>query len=133
MAGCTLESYLTIESVSSLHHIQGDFGKLLHLLGSNGMAEKGQSCDRFIVFADSPLSMAGKSIVTSVSKVDTKYVEESKQAGSVAKAVRYRNRMYEVGPLALGMVSKEPIVKSLHKRYKDSMLTRIFARVHEVA
>ena len=133
LTGCTLESYLKIESVSSLHHIQGDFGKLLHLLGSNGMAEKGQSYDRFIVFADSPLSTAGKSIVTSVSKVYTKYVEENDQAGSVAKAVSYRNRMYEVGPLARGMVSKEPIVRSLHKRYKDSMLTRIFARVHEVA
>jgi hydrogenase large subunit len=31
------------------------------------------------------------------------------------------------------MVSKEPIVKSLHKRYKDSLLTRVFARVHEIA
>jgi hydrogenase large subunit len=31
------------------------------------------------------------------------------------------------------MVNKEPIVKSLHKRYKDSLLTRVFARIHEVA
>ena len=133
LTGSTLEVYLSIESVSSLHHIQGDFGKLLHLLGSNGMAERGRSYDRFIVFADSLLSMAGKSIVTSVSKVDTKFIVENDQAGSVAKAVRYRNRMYEVGPLARGMVSKESIVMSLHKRYGDSVMTRIFARVHEVA
>ncbi|BAF72614.1 nickel-dependent hydrogenase large subunit [Sulfurovum sp. NBC37-1] len=133
LTGCTLEAYLSIESVSSLHHIEGDFGKLLHLLGSNGMAKKGQSYDRFIVFADSPLSPAGKSIATSVSKVDTKYVVESEQKGSMAKAVSYKNRMYEVGPLARGMVSKEPIVKNLHKRYKDSMMTRVFARIHEVA
>jgi Ni,Fe-hydrogenase I large subunit len=31
------------------------------------------------------------------------------------------------------MVGKEPIIKSLHKRYKDSLMTRVFARVHEVA
>jgi hydrogenase large subunit len=51
----------------------------------------------------------------------------------MAKAVNYRDKLYEVGPLARAMVSKEPMVKSLHKRYKDSILTRVFARVHEVA
>jgi Ni,Fe-hydrogenase I large subunit len=133
MTGCSLEQYLTMDSVSHLHKIEGDFGKLLYLLGSNGMEQMGQSYDRFIVFADSSLSPAGKSIVTSVSKVDSRYVHESAQEGSVAKAVAYKNRLYEVGPLARGMVSKEPMVKSLHKRYKDSLLTRVFARVHEVA
>jgi hydrogenase large subunit len=51
----------------------------------------------------------------------------------VAKSVNYKQRLYEVGPLARAMVAKEPIVKSLHKRYKDSLLTRVFSRVHEVA
>jgi hydrogenase large subunit len=55
------------------------------------------------------------------------------QTGTTAKAVVYKNRFFEVGPLARAMVAKEPIVKSLHKRYKDSLLTRVFARVHEVA
>ena len=133
IAGCPLEEYLSIESVSGLDNIAGDFGKMLHLLGSNGMARTGQSYDRFIVFADSSLCEAGKSIVTSVSKVDSRYVQEHAQNGSVAKAVTYKNRLYETGPLARGMVSKKPIIKSLHKRYKDSLLTRIFARMHEVA
>jgi Ni,Fe-hydrogenase I large subunit len=31
------------------------------------------------------------------------------------------------------MVAKTPIVKNLHKRYKDSLLTRVFSRIHEVA
>jgi Ni,Fe-hydrogenase I large subunit len=31
------------------------------------------------------------------------------------------------------MVAKIPLVKSLHKRYKDSLLTRIFARIHEIS
>jgi len=133
MTGLSLEAYLEIDSVSSLHKIQGDFGKMLHLLGSNAMAEIGQSHDRFIVFGDCILSKPGKSIVTNVSNVDTRYVEESLQDGTVAKAVTYKQRLYEVGPLARGMVAKTPIVKNLHKRYKDSLLTRVFARVHEVA
>ena len=97
------------------------------------MATLGQSHDRFMVLGESPLSPAGKSIATTRSKVDVRYVEESAQEGSVAKAVSYKKRLYEVGPLARGMVAKRPIIKSLHKRYKDGVLTRIFARVNEVA
>jgi hydrogenase large subunit len=103
------------------------------MMGSHGMAETGQSHDKFIVFADSILSKAGKSHVTTVSNVDVRYVEEALQSGTVAKAVTYKQKLYEVGPLARGMVNKTPIVKSLHKRYKDSLLTRVFSRIHEVA
>lgn len=133
MTGLSLENYLTIDSVSSLHQIEGDMGKLLHLIGSSGINETGQSHDRFIVFGDCILSKPGKSIVTAVSNVDTRYIEESIQKDTVAKAVTYKKKLYEVGPLARGMVAKTPIVKSLHKRYKDSLLTRIFARIHETA
>ncbi|MCB4759171.1 MAG: nickel-dependent hydrogenase large subunit [Sulfurovum sp.] len=133
MTGLPLTEYLSIDSVSSLHQIKGDFGKMLHLLGTNAMVEIGKSHDRFIVFGDCILSKPGKSIVTNVSNVDTCYVQESVQKGTVAKAVTYKQKLYEVGPLARGMVAKTPMVKRLHKRYKDSLLTRIFARVHEVA
>lgn len=133
MTGLKLEEYLDIDSISSLDKIKGDFGGILHLLDTNGMAEIGQSHDRFIVLGESILSKPGKSNVTNVSGIDTRYVEESVQTGTVAKAVTYKNRLYEVGPLARGMVAKTPIVKSLHKRYKDSLLTRLFSRVHEVA
>ncbi|MDF1879515.1 nickel-dependent hydrogenase large subunit [Sulfurimonas sp. SAG-AH-194-C20] len=133
VVGLSLDDYLAIDSVSSLHKVDGDFGKLLHLIGDNGMSTIGQSYDKFIVFGDSILSNAGKSIVTNISNVDVKYVSESSQEGSVAKAVTYKNKLFEVGPLARGMVAKTPIVKSLHKNYKDSLLSRVFARVHEVA
>jgi len=131
--GLSLDTYLSIDSVSNLHQIQGDFGKMLHLMGIHGLADIGRSHDKFIVFGDCILSKSGKSIVTNVSSVDTRYVEESEQNGTVAKAVTYKNRLYEVGPLARGMVAKTPIVKSLHKRYKDSLLTRVFSRINEVA
>jgi len=133
VTGMGLEAYLSLHSVSQLHTVEGDFGVLIRLLRSHGMAGVGQSHDRFIVFGHSPLSPTGKSIATTVSSVDSRYVEESAQQGSVAKAVSYKKRLYETGPLARGMVAKRPIVKSLHKRYRDALLTRIFARVNEVA
>ena len=131
--GMKLERYLQIGSVTKLHEVQGDFGNTLHLLGSHGMAQAGRSHDRFIVFGEGLGMHSGKSIATTVSRVDARYVQEWRQMGSTAKAVAYKNRIYETGPLARAMVSKVPIVKSLHKRYKDALLTRIFARVHESA
>ena len=133
MTGVSLDTYLSIDSVSSLHTVKGDMGKLLHLMGTNHMAELGQSHDRFIVFGDCILSKPGKSIVTTVSNVDIRYVKEEVQQNTMAKAVTYKQKLYEVGPLARGMVAKTPIIKSLHKRYKDSILTRVFARLHETA
>ncbi len=128
-----LDTYLNIEYCADLHNIGGDFGKLLQLIGSSGMTEIGKSHDRFIVFGDCILSKSGKSIGTKVTNVNSKYVKETEQVGTVAKAVTYKERLYEVGPLARGMVAKRAIVKNLHKRYKDSLLTRVFARIHEVA
>ena len=132
MSEMSLESYLEIESISSLSALGGDMGKLFFLLGHHDMAEVGQSHDRFIMFGDFLGTKAKKSLITTLSNVDTRYIQEQAQEGSVAKSVTYRDKLYEVGPLARGMVSKTPIVKSMHKRYKDSIMTRIFARVHEV-
>ena len=133
VTGMSLEAYLSIDLCADLHHVGGDFGKLLHLIGSSGMTEIGKSHDRFIVFGESVLSKTGKSMATKVSSVNSTFVKETSQKGTVAKAVTYKGKLYEVGPLARGMVGKVSIVKNLHKRYKDSLLTRVFARIHEVA
>lgn len=131
VTGLTLDNFLSINTISSIDKIQGDFGKVLQLLKSNGLVFEGLSHDNFIVFDDSILSPAGKSRATTRASVDVKYVKEVIQEGTCANAATYKDKLYEVGPLARGMVSKRPIIKSLHKRYKDSMMTRIFARVYE--
>jgi len=131
--GIPIDKYLDITSVSSIYEIGGDFARVLQLMGMNDMANIGHSHDRFIVFGDCILSQPGKSMITKVFNVDVAYAEESVQVGTKAKAVTYKQKFYEVGPLARAMVSKEPIIKSLHKCYKDSLLTRVFARVHEIA
>ncbi len=131
--GMNLDDYLAIESISNLDKLGGDFAKLLYLLGKNEFAKIGKSFDRFISFSDSHISKKAKSIITTVSAVELKFVKEYKQKDSFAKGVKYKNRYFEVGPLARAMINKEPIVKSLHKKYKDATLTRVYARVHEVA
>jgi Ni,Fe-hydrogenase I large subunit len=133
MVGLKLEDYLSLDSCPSLSKIKGDFGKSLRLIGSSGLAERGQSHDRFIVFGECLFWKTGKALPTKVSKINSNFVEESFQEGTKAKAVTYKQRLYEVGSLSRAMVNREPIIKSLHKRYKDSLLTRIFARVHEIA
>ena len=133
MIGGSMDTYLTIDSVTSLNQIEGDFGNLLHLISENSMEKSGKTHGRFIVFGDSLLAKAGESNSTTVSNVDTSYVEEEEQIGTTAKAVTYKQKLYEVGPLARGMVAETPIITSLHKHYKDSMFTRIFARIHEFA
>ena len=132
VVGLKIEELLSMNSVTEIQQIGGDFGKLLYLLGSSGMAEIGKSHDRFIVFGECLCFKVGKSIPTQVSTIHPKYVKESEQEGTLAKAVDYKGKLFEVGSLARGMISKEPIIKALHKRYKDSLLTRVFARIYEI-
>jgi Ni,Fe-hydrogenase I large subunit len=129
----SFDKFLEIDNCSNLHKVGGDFGKLLNLIGSSGMVEIGKSHDRFIVFGESIIFKSGKSIATKYANVNSKYIKESIQQATVAKAVTYKDRLYEVGPLSRAMVAKTPIVKNLHKRYKDSLLTRVFTRIHEAA
>jgi len=133
VVGMPFERYLLLKRLSDLHEIGGDFGRVLHLMGMHGMADTGYSHDRFITFGECLFFKSGKSMATTVSNVDVRYVEESRQEGTMAKAVSYKQKFYETGPLARGMVAKVPLIKSLHKRYKDSLLTRVFSRMHEVA
>ena len=133
ITGVSFEKYLSLDSFSSLNDLGGDLGRVLLLIRENEMADTGQSHDRFIVLGDSVLAKPGKSLATRVSNIDLRYVEEAVQTETTAKAVSYKQKLYETGPLARAIVGKEPLVKSLHKRYKDSLYTRIFARVHEVA
>ena len=133
VVGMNLDSYLDIVSLSQIGGISGDMGYMLELLDKHELSDKGSSHDRFITFGDCIFFQSGKSIATKVSSVDTSYITESIQNGTTAKAVHYKDRQYEVGPLARAMMTKEPIIKSLHKRYKDSLLIRLYARVHEIA
>jgi len=44
----------------------------------------------------------------------------------------YKNKYYEVGSLSRAMLNKTKLIKDSHRKYKDSILTRILARVCEI-
>ncbi len=133
VVGIDMQTYLGIDTYNQLNTLEGDFGRVLHLLRSSALATLGQSHDRFIVLGESSLAPRGKAVATTVSNVDLRYVAESEQKGSKAKAAHYKGKFYEVGPLSRAMLAKRGLIKSLHKRHKDSIFSRIFARIDEIA
>jgi len=130
--GLDLDNFLDMKSIYHISKINGDFKRLINLLIDNRMDRLGKSYDRFITFGDSFGFRVGKSLPTKVSNIDIKYIREYNQNDSISKGVLYKNRHYETGAIARGMISKFPIIKALHKRYRDSTLTRAFARVYEI-
>ena len=133
VAGVSLEELIAIKEPEALGDIRGALKVVLEALKQIGFEKKGKSIDRFIALADSPLNPQGKSIATRIAGVDLSLVNEEAPSQHYARTVTYRGRMYEAGPLARAMVAKQPLIRNLHKRYKDSAFTRVVARVFEVA
>jgi Ni,Fe-hydrogenase I large subunit len=133
-----LEEAAEMEKTEALMEAEGDLPDLLRHFRAHGWERLGQSHDRFIVLADHLLGRSGKSIRTRLATVDATLVEEgapSAPKGYVnhARPVRYNGRYYETGPLARAMVARSPLIRHLHRRYKDATITRIAARVMEIA
>ncbi len=131
--GIPIERYLALEQARELETLTGDLGRALMLLGRAGFARKGRSYDRFLVLGKDKLFRQGKATPTTVTGIQMRYVEETKTPDRHANRVLYRQRPYEVGPLARAMVNKVPLIRSLHQRYRDATLVRIAARMDEAA
>lgn len=69
--------------------------------------------------------------------VDAKFVDTvdsySPSQHSYAKNAVYKDEYYETGPLARTIAANLPIIKNMHRRYKDSAYSRVMARVFELA
>jgi len=115
-----------------------EFARLMRHFEKEGWSDVGRSHDRFLVLADHLLGPCGKSIKTRIASVDASEVKEERPDAvrgydNHARPVTYRGRYYETGPLARAMVAKDPLIRRMHRRYKDASLTRIAARVREAA
>ena len=129
-----LEKFLEIQKAEELFCLEGDLAKVLHLLEQKELLHSGKSYDKFIAFGANSLFEQGKANKTRVQhKVDSTKVLEEAQQNSFAKNVSYKGEYYEVGPLARAMIAKVPLVKDAHKKYADSIPTRVIARVYELA
>ncbi|WP_456322930.1 nickel-dependent hydrogenase large subunit [Hydrogenimonas sp.] len=127
-----------IAKVETLFEKNGDFPDLLRYFRKKGWERVGQSHDRFIVLANHPIGGAGKAIKTRLAPIDILSAKEDEAIApegfiNHAKPVRYNRRFYEAGPLARAMVAKSYLIRQMHRRYKDASLSRITARVMEIA
>jgi hydrogenase large subunit len=77
--------------------------------------------------------VGGKAHATRIREhLDLRHLKEEPIEGSEALRVRYRDRAYETGPLARAMLLKTPLIREAHRRYGDSLFSRILARVCEI-
>ena len=127
------DNFLECSSVDKVLKKEGDLPTLLRKIREKSYERVGKSYDRFIVFGQNSYFKSGKSEATRVnSNINIEHIREFENIKSYAKNVTYKNRYYEVGPLSRSMLNKTPLVKDAHRRYKDSLFTRIMARVCEI-
>jgi hydrogenase large subunit len=60
-------------------------------------------------------------------------LETSEDKYSWGKAPRYAGKVVEVGPLARGIINKDPLIRDMIRRMGPSVYTRVIARFHEAA
>ncbi len=144
--GLSLDEYLAFDSINSIDKLNGDLKDFANIAFETSMQTKGMSFDRHMVLGDSLCFKTGKITNKNVYKVNKDKITESdefcfdaevkKQLKSKygwAKTVKYNSEFYEVGPLSRALVSNRGFIKSIHKEYKDSVLTRVFSRMDELA
>jgi hydrogenase large subunit len=128
-----IDEFLKCNKIENMLKKDGDLPLVAKKILENSWENLGKSFDRFIVFGENSIFKSGKSISTRYTKsVNTKFVKEEEILGSKAKLVKYKDRFYEVGPLARAMINKTPLIKEAHRRFGDSIFSRILARVCEI-
>jgi len=115
-------------------------GMIFEVLVREPFVTLGRSYDRFLALGFDNGLGAQKCLKTRVVNADPKYVSESlvntffeKNGHTYSKSALYKNKYFETGPLARMMIQKEPLVREMHRKYKDALITRILARVIEIA
>lgn len=128
------EELLVCNDITNLLNKEGDLPSLLKRMIQQGWEEYGKSYDQFIAFGENSYFQRGKSNKTRrTESIPLKYVEEQLSTDGYAKSVTYKSKHYEVGPLARAMINKTPLIKDAHRRYGDSIFSRILARTCETA
>jgi coenzyme F420-reducing hydrogenase alpha subunit len=135
--GTSLEEFLSFKSCKDFESLQSDISFVESALIESGMNAKGFAHDRFLVIGEHSFSKPSKLKQTRAFSVESKFVNNvdtySPQETSYAKNAQYKNEYYETGPLSRLMADNMPIVKNMHRRFRDSAYSRTMARVFELA
>jgi len=136
-AGASLDEVLSFSTCRDFNALDSDLGAVERDLIDSGMQRKGFAHDRFVVMGEHGFTRPSKLIQTRRRQVRPQHVATEEafcpDERSYARNVRYNGSFYEVGPLARAMASEVPLVRNMHRRFKDSAYTRVMARLHEIA
>ncbi len=135
--GIGIEEFLAFESCKDFKNMDSDISFIEEELIKAGMNKKGFSHDRFIVLGNHSYTNPSKINQTRIYCADAMCVEDidsySPNEKTYAKNAVYSGSYYEAGSLARQMSLNVPIVKNMHRRYKDSAYSRVMARIFELA
>ena len=127
------EDFLECTNTEKVLGAIGDLPLILNQIKSNNYEYLGQSYDRFIAFGRNSYFTSGKANKTTINQnIDISFIDEYESFNSFAKNVTYKNKFFEVGPLSRAILNKTPLIKDSHRRYKDSIFSRILARICEI-
>ena len=135
--GTSLDEFLSFESCKDFNKLDSDISYIESSLIKAKMNEKGFAYDRFLIVGEHSFSKPSKLQQTRPFNVDAKYIDTmgsySPNQDSYAKNAHYKGTFYEVGSMARLISVNFPIVKNMHRRFKDSAYSRVMARVFELA
>ncbi len=145
-AGIDFENYLSFSSVDDLEKVGSNLKDFIELSFEHKLEDIGKGHNQHIVLGESTLFKSGKSKKRLTHKLDfericenTEYTynidkqKDTKDAFGWAKTVSYADNFYEVGPLSRAIISNRKFVRDIHKKYDDSVFTRVIARMDELA
>ncbi|MCD4758444.1 MAG: nickel-dependent hydrogenase large subunit [Arcobacteraceae bacterium] len=128
-----IEDFLVCDSVEKILNANGDLPLILNTLKNKKISKIGKSFDRFIAFGDNSYFKSGRGVKTKINhNINVKYVNEHLNKNSYAKNVKFKNYYYEVGALSRAMINKTPLIKESHRKYQDSIFSRVLARICEI-
>ncbi|MBN2894405.1 MAG: nickel-dependent hydrogenase large subunit [Campylobacterales bacterium] len=137
LLGMELERFLSALTCKEITGIQSDAGRVEAMLLELGMQEKGRAYDRFAVLGSHGFAAPARLRGTKTYKIDPAQVHTEAaitlRGESMARNALYRGTSYETGPLARALQRGDPLIKNMHRRFRDSTYTRIFARLYECA
>ena len=136
LLGVCIEEFLAFESCKDLNTLTSDLSSIEKELIAFGMQTKGFAYDRFVVMGEHGFSQKAKLKHTRSFGVDPRYVTVEDAYDpyekSYAKNALYKGEFYETGPLARMMAQQIPLIKNIHRRFKDSAYARVIARIYEL-
>ncbi len=139
--GVSIEEFLSFDSSIQIMGTIGTLQKTVGTMVKHKVSHIGKSYDMFISLGESSSKKRSKKCVgTRVINVDINFVSESlknsffeKGGYTYSKSAMYKNKYFETGPIARMMIIRNPLIRDFHRKHKDSILTRVAARVAEIA